>query len=102
MIEINIKNAKVNDDGYGLEVNGTPLETIISNALGTKAGNIGGYNSGLEAFNCNSCDISITIDPHDSVCQILNDGVVFESVEDLMEARRNEYEKKTAETGKKE
>lgn len=102
MVEISIKNAKVQDNGYGLEVNGTSLEDIISNVLGTKAGNEGGYSSGLPDFHCNSCDITITIDPHNTQCEIKDGTKVYSSVEELWEARKNEYEKKVAEANTEE
>lgn len=102
MVEISIKNAKVNDSGYGLEVNGTSLEDIISNVLGTKAGNKGGYGSGLQDFHCNSCDITITIDPHNTECEIKNGTEIYHSVKELLEARKNEYDKKVAEADTEE
>lgn len=35
---ITFTNAVVEDDGYGVEVNGRSLEAIISTALGTRLG----------------------------------------------------------------
>lgn len=102
MVEISIKNAIVKDSGYGLEVNGKSLEDIISNVLGTKAGDKGGYSSGLPDFHCNSCDITITIDPHKAECEIKDGTEIYHSVEELWEARENEYEKKVAEADTEE
>lgn len=45
---ITFTNAVVEDDGYGVEVNGRSLEAIISTALGTRLGDKGGYSSGLQ------------------------------------------------------
>ena len=47
MLKLEFQNAVARDSGYGLEVNGKSLEEIISTALGTRAGNVGGYGSGL-------------------------------------------------------
>lgn len=51
---ITFTNAVVEDDGYGVEVNGRSLEAIISTALGTRLGDKGGYSSGLPKFKANS------------------------------------------------
>lgn len=61
---ITFTNAVVEDDGYGVEVNGRSLEAIISTALGTRLGDKGGYSSGLPKFKANSCDVTVTITPH--------------------------------------
>lgn len=61
---ITFTNAVVEDDGYGVEVNGRSLEAIISTALGTRLGDKGGYSSGLPKFRANSCDVTVTITPH--------------------------------------
>lgn len=65
MLKISFTNAEVSDHGYGLEVNGKSLEDIISTALGTKVKGNGGYGSGLPSFTSNSCDVTVTINPHD-------------------------------------
>lgn len=68
MLKISFTNAEVSDHGYGLEVNGKSLEDIISTALGTKLKGNGGYGSGLPSFNSNSCDVTVIINPHNSIC----------------------------------
>ena len=60
-MRIDFTNAVVEDDGYGVEVNGRSLEAIISTALGTRLGDKGGYSSGLPRFKANSCDVT-TVD----------------------------------------
>ena len=40
-MRIDFTNAVVEDDGYGVEVNGRSLEAIISTALGTRLGDKG-------------------------------------------------------------
>ena len=70
MLKISFTNAEVSDHGYGLEVNGKSLEDIISTALGTKLKGNGGYGSGLPSFSSNSCDVTVTINPHDKECEI--------------------------------
>lgn len=53
-MRIDFTNAVVEDDGYGVEVNGRSLEAIISTALGTRLGDKGGYSSGLPRFKANN------------------------------------------------
>lgn len=60
-MRIDFTNAVVEDDGYGVEVNGRSLEAIISTALGTRLGDKGGYSSGLPKFKANSCDVTVII-----------------------------------------
>lgn len=60
-MRIDFTNAVVEDDGYGVEVNGRSLEAIISTALGTRLGDKGGYSSGLSKFKANSCDVTVII-----------------------------------------
>ena len=74
MLKISFTNAEVSDHGYGLEVNGKSLEDIISTALGTKVKGNGGYGSGLPSFSSNSCDVTVTINPHDAVQSRLKAG----------------------------
>ena len=94
MIKIKFTNAEVEDNGYGLRVNGEELEGIISTALGTKVGNVSGYGSGLPNFSSNSCDVTVIINPHPQEVHIEDDKYVYNSVEDLEEDKANELDKK--------
>lgn len=102
MLKISFTNAKVEDNGYGLTVNGNSLEDIISTALGTKVGSKQGYGSGLPSFNSNSCDISITIDPHPATERIEDDKYIYHSVQDMEEDKQNEYNEKVKEADPEE
>lgn len=101
-MRIDFTNAVVEDDGYGVEVNGRSLEAIISTALGTRLGDKGGYSSGLPKFKANSCDVTVIINPHNSICEIETEDEVWHSVEE-MEAEKNEqFQKENAEADPKE
>ena len=94
MLKIQFTNAEVEDNGYGLKVNGKDLDGIISTALGTKAGSVSGYGSGLPSFHSNSCDVTSIINPHPTEVCIEDDENVYNSVEDLEEDKANELDKK--------
>lgn len=94
MLKIQFTNAEVEDNGYGLKVNGKDLDGIISTALGTKAGSVSGYGSGLPSFHSNSCDVTIIINPHPTEVRIEDDKNVYNSVEDLEEDKANELNNK--------
>lgn len=94
MLKISFTNAEVEDNGYGLKVNGKDLDGIISTALGTRVGNVAGYGSGLPNFSSNSCDVTIIINPHPQEVLIEDDKYVYNSVEDLEEDKANERDKK--------
>lgn len=99
MLRIDVANARVKDSGYGLEINGKSLEDLISTALGTKLGDMrAGYGSDgtLKAFECNSCDISITINPHPTTVQIENDEYKWDSVESMEEDLNELYKEENA------
>jgi hypothetical protein len=103
MLKISFTNAEVEDNGYGLKVNGNDLNGIISTALGTKVGGRCGYGSGLPSFESNSCDVTIIINPHTQEVLIEDDKWVYSSVEDLEEDKANElYKKKDAKAGPEE
>lgn len=103
MLKLEFKNAVATDTGYGLEVNGTPLEEIISTALGTKVGtNRAGYGGELDNFRSNSCDITVIIDPHPVTAHIEDDDFEYDSVADLEEDKANEFKKKIAEADPEE
>lgn len=89
MVKITFTNAEVRDDGYGLEVNGTSLEDIISMALGTKAAKDIPYGDPrrekLNRFRCNSCDVLVVITPNPKSCEIEDEENVYNSVDELRE-----------------
>lgn len=97
MLELEFLNAVARDSGYGLEVNGKSLEEIISTALGTRAGNVGGYGSGLPEFKSNCCNVTVIIDPQPVTTHIEDDNNVYNTVEDLEEDARENYERNKAE-----
>lgn len=82
-MRIDFTNAVVEDDGYGVEVNGRSLEAIISTALGTRLGDKGGYSSGLPRFKANSCDVTVIITPHPTECTINTNSGVWHSVKEM-------------------
>ncbi len=98
MLKIQFTNAQVEDNGYGLSVNGKSLEDIISTALGTKVDGRGGYGSGLPKFVSNSCDITVIITPHPVVEEIETDEEVFHSVAELEEIKSEQYKEKNGES----
>ena len=85
------------DHGYGLEVNGKSLEDIISTALGTKVKGNGGYGSGLPSFSSNSCDVTVTINPHDKECEIETEDNVWHSVEEMEAEKSEQFQEENAE-----
>ena len=102
MIKLEFKNAVVEDAGYGLWVNGEILAEIISKVLGVKVGNKNSYDLCIPAFKSNCCDISITIDPKPNTTSIENDGYVWNDVEEMEEAMREQFKEKDAEKDPKE
>lgn len=96
MLKIHFTNAQVEDEGYGLHVNGKRLESLISTALGTRVGDRYGYNSGLHSFNSKCCDVSVIITPK-PVTELIKftDGTWYHSVESLEEDKREQFSKKT-------
>ena len=94
MLKISFTNAKVEDNGYGLTVNGNSLEDIISTALGTKVGSKHGYGSGLPDFKANSCDVTVIINPHPQEVSISDDEGEWTSVESMEECAINELNRK--------
>ena len=102
MYKITITNAKVVDNGYGLEVNGRELNEIISTVLGTRVKNKYGYNSGLPTFKCNSCDIEITIKPKATEIYIQDSNNVYRSVEEMEEKKSEQMGEKDPETATEE
>lgn len=102
MLKISFTNAEVSDHGYGLEVNGKSLEDIISTALGTKLKGNGGYGSGLPSFNSNSCDVTVIINPHNSICKIETEDNVWNSVAEMEAEKSEQFQKKNAEADPEE
>lgn len=97
MVKLVFKGAKVHDNGYGVSINGTLLENIISTALGTKVKNVHGYGSGLPEFLSDNCDVLVVIDPHPPVTHIETEEYKWDSVESMEEETAAEYERNKAE-----
>ena len=83
-IEINIKNARAHDDGFGLRVDGVSLEDIISNALGTMHGTGANTRTNVD-FDCNSCDIHVTITAREPKYYTANGSNKVNNPKELME-----------------
>ena len=96
-MRIDFTNAVVEDDGYGVEVNGRSLEAIISKALGTRLGDKGGYSSGLPKFKANSCDVTVIITPHPTKCTINTTNGVWHSVKEMEAEKSEQFQKENAE-----
>lgn len=101
-MRIDFTNAVVEDDGYGVEVNGRSLEAIISTALGTRLGDKGGYSSGLPKFKANSCDVTVIITPHPTECTINTTNGVWHSVAEMEAEKSEQFQKENAEADPKE
>lgn len=101
-MRIDFTNAVVEDDGYGVEVNGRSLEAIISTALGTRLGNKGGYSSGLPRFKANSCDVTVIITPHPTECTINTNSGVWHSVKEMEAEKGEQFQKENAEADPEE
>lgn len=96
-MRIDFTNAVVEDDGYGVEVNGRSLEAIISTALGTRLGDKGGYSSGLPRFKANSCDVTVIITPHPTECTINTNSGVWHSVKEMEAEKSEQFQEENAE-----
>lgn len=94
MVKIEFTNASVDDDGYGLRVNGKSLEHIISTALGTRVDSHYGKKDNLSSFSSNCCNVTVIIDPQPVTTHIEDDDYVYDSVEDLEEEKRGKYQEK--------
>lgn len=101
-MRIDFTNAVVEDDGYGVEVNGRSLEAIISTALGTRLGDKGGYSSGLPKFKTNSCDVTVIITPHPTECTINTTNGVWHSVKEMEAEKSEQFQKENAEADPEE
>lgn len=101
-MRIDFTNAVVEDDGYGVEVNGRSLEAIISTALGTRLGDKVGYSSGLPRFKANSCDVTVIITPHPTECTINTNSGVWHSVKEMEAEKGEQFQKENAEADPEE
>lgn len=101
-MRIDFTNAVVEDDGYGVEVNGRSLEAIISTALGTRLGDKGGYSSGLPKFKANSCDVTVIITPHPTKCTINTNSGIWHSVKEMEAEKSEQFQKENAEADPEE
>ena len=101
-MRIDFTNAVVEDDGYGVEVNGRSLEAIISTALGARLGDKGGYSSGLPRFKANSCDVTVIITPHPTECTINTNSGVWHSVKEMEAEKSEQFQKENAEADPEE
>lgn len=101
-MRIDFTNAVVEDNGYGVEVNGRSLEAIISTALGTRLGDKGGYSSGLPKFKANSCDVTVIITPHPTECTINTNSGVWHSVKEMEAEKSEQFQKENAEADPEE
>jgi hypothetical protein len=82
MVKIEIKNAKVHDNGYGLFINYKSLDRIISTALGTRVDT----TITDKEFSSNCCDVTVIIEPKpESSISIDIDGKVYKDLETLEE-----------------
>ena len=97
MLKIQFTNARAEDDGYGLTVNGKELDKIISTALGTRVGGKAGYGSGLPKFKSNCCNITVIIDPQPNTTKIEDDEGIWHSVEDMEEDMCEQFQEKSGE-----
>lgn len=100
MIQLNFLNARVKDTGYGLEVNGKPLDEIISVAVGTlKELPYGSKQRTGESFRSDLCNVSVTIDDRSKeiteTITISEDGEEEYSLEEFLEGVKNEHTKET-------
>ena len=103
MLKLEFLNAVVSDSGYGMEVNGKSLESIISTALGVKAGEKrAGYGSNVKSFSSNCCNVTVIIDPQPVTATITDDEGSWDSVEEMEEDMCEQFEKKIAEADPEE
>lgn len=62
----------------------------------------GGYGSGLPSFNSNSCDVTVIINPHNSICDIETEDEVWHSVAEMEAEKSEQFQKENAEADPKE
>lgn len=90
MVKLTFNNAVVRDSGFGVYVNNENLSDLISLALGSKIDGAP-YDAG-RVFESNSCDVTITINPHRRQSVIEDDRKCYRSVEELKEATREQFD----------
>ena len=95
MLKIQFTNAMVEDNGYGLSVNGEDLGKIISTALGSRLGTDTAYNSKLRSFKSQCCNVTVIIDPQPVSVEIETDEELWYSVEELEDTKREQFNEKT-------
>ena len=99
MYKIEIKNAVVKDNGYGMKVNDKPLEEIISTLLGSyvktkDAEYRATYKSNLSEFYSNSCDVTVIINPH-PICEYLEDEeTIYHSLQTMEDDKCEQFDQK--------
>lgn len=94
MTVIEIKHARVRDDGYGLYVNMKSLDHIISTALGTRL-----KGETKKPFYKECCNITVIIEPMpDSTITVTTGGKQYSSLERLEEIRLGELIKENEKT----
>ena len=93
MYELKFVNAVVKDSGYGVDINGVPLTSLISTLLGTRLGSIYGFNSGLPEFISTCCDVYISIEPKDTDIYMTDGEIDFYSFDELEGYKHEQYEK---------
>ena len=97
MLKIDFTNARVEDSGYGISINGRELAEIISTALGTRVDGKHGYSSGLPNFRSNCCNVTVIIDPQPVGETIETEDGFWYSVEDMEASKREQYKAKAGE-----
>ena len=97
MVKIQLTNAVVEDNGYGLRVNGRDLDDYISTALGTKIGTKYGYGATLPNFQSSCCDVTVIINPHPVTESIETDKECWSSFKEMEDSKREQYAEKISE-----
>ena len=97
-MHIKFTNAVVKDHGFGLTVNGKPLDDIISTMLGTKLQDSRGKNFDLKEFESNCCNVTVIIEPQPVTVRIFDGQYDYESVEEMEAERFEQFNEKNAKT----
>ena len=102
MVKLEFQNAVVKDYGYGMTVNGNDLAHMISTALGSRVDDKCGFGSGVPEFNSTCCNVTVIIDPQPVTTNITDDDFEYVSVEELEEARHEQFKSKNEKTDPEE